>query len=497
MGFRFPSLCLFLVAVAIGPGLCGCAGESVTGAVPPQGAFYFPAAVQTLPIDPAVATSRFALVANTNFDTRFKVGWLSVVDVDALLTASAPVEGVVQQLDNVPADAVVQQLNLPSFAGPIAIDTSTEFAEGETRLAFMGHRGSYLLSIVEVTVQDGVPRISCGDAAATTALNSMERQTDCDRRHLYSLQDNANLAGFDVSVSTDNLIDPYAVAIYSDPVSSELKLAVSFLSHNATDTTRLLVFRVQTHPGPNEPFLVPEHVVGLGQAGVSSIAVRPSDCAQLGDCATYLAATSHLFGGLSETSAIFAVTFSVDGTIRETTHGVAADIGGGEVGDLVFTPDGQSAFATNNGPDSLVAIDSSQHSQQVLGGATGATYVVEPSYGLIDALPLAGRPSALVYFTGQVDGIERDFVATTGFTGNELDFVSVTGGALFSVAQLRDVGSGPFGLAQLADAAGDLLLVSTFYDHGVTVVRVPANNAAAATTITHVRSAEFGNASTE
>lgn len=483
--------CLALALTVTG----GCANTEIGGEAPPAGAFYFPIAVTALPAEAVGSGQGMALVSNANLDRRFASGWLSLIDVAGLLGAARP------------ADAVVQQISVPSIGGPIALavdpDPSHTLAAGGRWLAFMGHRGTRRLSIIEIRLEDGAVRLSCGDPAATAGLDALERRTDCDRRHLYALDDATNIAGFDATLNSDDFRDPYAVSTSVDPVTGQGRLAVSFLSHTSNDTNWLLLFHINNDAADSEPFLVPERAVALGQAGVGSIAFRPqSPSCQTStpeaECSTtYIAASSRYYGSASEYSSVFAVTIGADDSVRQTTHRIPADIDSTEAGSIVFDPAGARAYATNNGSDSLIALDTSLTSQAVVSGVE-LSYVVEPSYRVIQALPLTGLPSEIVYFSRN----SHDFVATTAFTGDHVDILAVTGGALVPVAQVRgtqanNVGSRPFAIATLPVGDDDLLLVGTLYDHGITAIRVPGNDAAAASVVARVRSTELGEVSVQ
>ncbi len=457
--------------------LAGCIASEANSLPPPEGAFYYPNAITVLPEVSTAPERRFAVVSSSNFDRRFASGWLSLVDLDALQVASEPRE------------AVLQQLAVPSFAGPMAFDSSSALVEGETRLLVFGHRGMSLLTLVQVTVRDGVPLLTCGDPDATAGLATALRYTDCDRRHLYALDDAGELGKLDVFPEVEALTDPYAVTFHPDPAGGATKLAVGFLSQDSQANTLLLSFALPAAANAEEPLLSPERVVTVGRAGLGPLALRPSVGCD-GACPVHLASgVRRLFRG-SLYSSVMAVAFEVDGTTRASVHSLANDTGGGQGGEMVFSPDGNLAYLINNAPDELLVLDTSLSSTTVFEHA-GPRQVVSPAYRFLSAVPVFGRPSALAYVAR--DG--GDLLVTPSFTTDELMLTAVHSASLVPLLRLSGVGAGPFDVEVINDGDDRLLLISTFYDHGITFVRIPATEASAATVIARVRSEELGDAS--
>lgn len=455
----------------------GCADVEGESNAPPE-AFYYPTGLTVLPALTGAPGRQFALVGSSNFDLRFSAGWVSLVDVDALFTAGEP------------ADAIVDQVRLPSFGGPIAV---ARLGESERTLAVLGHRGAQTLSVIEITSEGGTPRLSCGDPDATADLSTLERRTDCDRRHLYVLDDD-NLADFPATLDADDFTDPYAVAFVPRVETGELLLVVGFLSHALDSSSRLLVFLVNPDAGPGEAFLVPERVLVAGQSGIGDLVARPipASCgadASAPECMPFVAGTSRYYGSASERSVVFGVSLDPD-QIRLAARSITDEVDGAELGGMVFAADGDTAYVTNNGPDSVVVLDSRLVSTPRTGDPT--SYYLEPTYAFRGALSLSGRPAGLAY----LDRSDTDLLAVAVFTEDDLALLSVAGGTLVSTHRVYNVGSGPSVLAGVREASGDdLVLVGTFFNHGLTAVRVPADNVLGAAVVARVRDPELGDAS--
>ncbi|MBN1962586.1 MAG: hypothetical protein JW841_16765 [Deltaproteobacteria bacterium] len=492
--FRSQSLAFYAALFMIG----GCADTELGVVLPPKGAFYFPTAIAPLPSSITGIGQDMALVSNANFDRRFGSGWLSLVSVASLLNAQKP------------ADAVIKQLNIPAIGGPIALDTTQSLSDNGRILAFIGHRGSYLISIIEITKVNDELNISCGNPDAVEGLDSNERHTDCDRQHLYALDDETNIAKFNEEMNKDNFIDPYALATYVDHNSGQSKLAVSFVSHLSESLNRLLIFNINNQANETDAFLIPEHAIILGEAGVGSLAIRPPvagcNLSEPG-CDTYIAASSRFYSTYSEYASIFAVTIAPDGTVRRTIHDLAAEIGGYDAGGIIFSPDGSHAYVATNSQDNLIALDTSLTSRAIIDDYS-YSYVLEPNYTITQVLPLMGTPTNLINFTGNnplgSTNEEIEYIALTSFTANQIDIIATIRGALISVAQIHGsqtaenyIGLRPLALANISTNNEILLLVGTLYDHGVTTIRIPRDNVAFASVINRVRTTEFGEVSTK
>lgn len=467
-----------------------CADTYAQGNAPPATSFYYPSAVAVVPTQ---SSDRFALVSNTNFDLRFAAGWLSVVDLQVLQGASSPRD----------TSLVRQQLRVPSFAGPIAIDTSTPIRAGDApRLAFIAHRGTRLLTAIEVSVDaNGVPTLSCGRSGSTVGMGEIERRTDCDLAHFYDL---SNPTGFD-AVDPQDLYDPFAITLYRDAIDGTEHLAVSFLSHFHDDTL-LLTFAVGSVDDPKGVFQ-PEHAVKLGAATVAKLLPQPNPAnIQAPSCnlhpvppetlsatcvRTRLISGNFVYGAGTDSSLLRVVTIDGTNTATLTRHLLSTDVGGTAISGFAFSPDGSRAFVVNRSPDSLVSVDMTLATPPAT--TTTSAVVDQPRFGLLDVLPLGSQPSDVTY----IDRAPIPLVAVPRFRAKELDVVASAGDALVSVAVVTSVGSGPFATATWREASGDdFVLVSTFFDHGLSVVRIPAGDAGAASLVRHVRSAELGDATT-
>jgi hypothetical protein len=462
-----------------------CADTYAQGNAPPATSFYYPTTVAVLP--QTTHPDRFALVSSSNFDLRFNAGWLSVVDLKVLLDPSTATPSA--------AGLVHQQLRVPSFAGPIAARLDTALAAGETRLAFIAHRGTRLVTVVEISAaSDGVPHLSCGVAGSTLNMGEIERRTDCDLKHFFDL---SNPTGFDATVDPQDLYDPYAITLFTDELDGTDHLALSFLSRTNSDTM-LLTFGVGD---ASSGFLHPEHAVKLGAATIGQLVplVSPSPdpackTTPADTCVrTRLIAGNRVYGSGTDSSLLRVVTITGTNGVVVTNHYLSTDVGGTAITGLTLAPDRKRAYVVNRSPDSLVSLDMTLATPADVGSTTTTTSVIDqPRFGVVDVLPLGSEPQDLLYLPRTVP-----LLTVPRFRARELDVVAAPGAALVSVAVVTNIGSGPFGSTTWTEASGgDLVLVSTFFDHGLSVVRIPSGDPGAASLISRVRSADLGDATT-
>jgi hypothetical protein len=459
-----------------------CARE-LTGEAPPQ-AFYFPVSVGV------PHGSHFGIVVSSNFDLRFTTGWVSAIDTDQVAAALAGGAGG----EIAPAGFITSQIQIPSLPGPLAIDATGT-------IGVIAQRGSRLLTIVDIS--GGGATLSCADSnpPSTVGLTTDEQRTDCDRRHLFNLAstDNLNSPVWGATLLTDDVRDPYAVTIFQR--GGATLVAVGFLSRDADRLGQILIYTLNRE---GTPMLEPFARVNIGlsatdSAETSALAVRPPD----GDGGSpFLAATSHRTISEDRFSTVFGVAIGSEleaqaGEIAATgaavlgtsVHAVSAETGGFQLPGLVFAPDGNNAYAANNSPDGVVVLDTSLEATQEAVPGQAQPQLTAPRYDVLDFVPTEGQPQGLLYLARPAG----DLLAVTSFKNDMLFLLSARAGALLPAARVDNVGAGPFAVADVDRGGGThWLLVATFFDHGLSVIEVPASGQLPTAPLAQLRDVSLG-----
>lgn len=431
----------------------GCARE-IAGEEPPEGVFYFPIGLATSP------DGHYAYVVNSNFDLRFNAGWLSVVDVDALVDMLS--DGV---SDLTPA--IVNQLKIPSLGGQIALDETG-------RVAIVAHRGTSLVTLVEIG--DEGRSLSCGvQRGERGTLSSQLKATQCDEAHLIKIDEE----GIEHDVPKEALEDPFAVSIFTysrppevDPETGETTVhppvrlgAVGYLSSGA-----VTLHPITGSPGsfamPGEPQAT--HVVGRGAVGT----LQPHPLAP----SEFLVATSQFItNGQRATVFTLRMAGPLEGDLTDAVaHSLSAAVGGVDLVDLEFSDDGNRAYASNRFPDSVVVLDSRLIDQQERDESLEYSTVQRPRFAVLDAVPIPGRPSGLRYLSRS----SGDVLAAASFDDDALFLLSVYGATLRTDYRLENIGLGPFDMVEVSRSGRQLLLITTFFDHGLSLVDVAPERSA-------------------
>ncbi len=450
------------LALVLLAGALGCARE-LPGDPPPARAFYFPVSVS------ASADGHFAYVVSSNFDLRYNAGWVSVVDLDHVVAAAAadPTGGPVN-----PREAITGQVRLLSLAGAMATT-----ADG--RLAAVPHRGSATLSLVELSA-DGAT-LSCGDGRSQAGLSRLEELTDCDRAHLVRLDEKAT---FPEELGELDVADPFSAAFTELADTGERLLAVGHLIGGARGG-RLSVFDV---PAVSEgvPSVTGRRSVRLGDAnGLSALVVHPDASG------AFLVGTSKVYSSTqSQRSLLFS--FDLARTLAEESdevvqHSVARPVGGYELSGLTFAPDGLTAYATNRAPDGVVVFDSSLQGFEETDGQGVRSTVVRPRYQVLGAAPAPGRPTGIVYLP-RAGG--ADLLAVSSLEEDAVFLYAVNAAELQLVGRLDEAGLGPYGVTHVSRNGRELLLVSGFFDHTLSVIDVTAASPLDFRVLARLRSSE-------
>ncbi|MEZ4270374.1 MAG: hypothetical protein R3C68_02710 [Myxococcota bacterium] len=468
LNFRQGALCGSLCLFGLG---IGCARE-LPGQTPPNSAFYFPVGLASSG-DFGDGAGEYIYVVNSNFDQRYKSGWLTVVDMNALLAGIDAGETG----DSLTA-AIVDELQVPSLGGQLSVAPQGD-------LGLLTGRGGQPMTVIEIS---GGIDLSCGDPASVADLNTALARTDCDRAHLIDVTPNVVKGAFPgtpLDVKEAAVADAFSAHFVnvpaSDGVSEVLYAVVSYLS-----STLVSVWEVDR---AGDSLLRADRTLLLtssGSRGIGALAVHPNRSV----AGTVFVAAANRFQG---NSTVYSMGLrrtldgeqEIDASRVLSAHSIGSEVGGLDVLDFAFNPSGDRAYALNRGPESVVILDTSLESVQVRSGGVNF-YEQRPMYRPIGALSLRGRPSALVYLP-RTEG--PDLLAVSSFADDAVFILSVQG-ETFQVEQRIDrVGLGPYDIIAVQRAGRSFLLVSTFFDHGLAVIDVSSSAPENFRRIAHVQSA--------
>lgn len=422
-----------LLAAFLGAGACA---RELPGEAPPARSFYYPQDVAATP------QGRYVYVLSSNFDQRFNAGWVSVVDVDAVLDA------VDAEREN-PRAAVVHQLRVLSLGGELALAP-------DGKRGLITHRGVRRAQplVTVFSASDAGSKLRCGDPNDNTGLNTADRRTDCDREHLLEL---------DVDLER-NVANPFSAVAWHWGGDADVPVAA----------VGMLGEPVMVVLGLAEP-ATQLGVLPVGQGGISSIAVHPDASGR------YLAALSHLGGAQPQPSSIYSIELGVRAgepdiaASRVARDALHQQTGGRDLADIAFAPDGQHAYVTNrygdaNDPQPGGVVATRSAFADVERSETQAR--ARPVYEAVGSQPIAVEPAQLAY----VPRPQGDLLAVASFTDDTVDVLAVEGGQLQPVARIDGVGAGPFAVEHVSRAGRQLLWVSNFIDHSLAVVDVSSES---------------------
>ncbi|MFC1610215.1 YncE family protein [Myxococcota bacterium] len=466
-----------LTATLLGFGV-GCARD-LPGEAPPDHAFYFPISVQVSP------DYRYAYVVSSNFDLKYNAGWVSAVDLDRVLEAvgdGAPAPVPTSDMPALLESALVSQLRVLSLAGNLALNE-------DGSLAILPHRGDPTVTLMEIT-EEGAS-LTCGNANATKKLNKIEEQTDCDVDHLVRLDAKET---FDEELADNEVKDPFSATMftYRPETGDELPLAAVGHLSSSEDGGRLALFEVSGRQGEEPPRLGALRAVRIGRSGVANLAVHPDTSG------AFVAGASQVSGSDSVLSTIYSIDVGraleqkEDGSWRRSDnvpwrHSINAELGGLDLLGIAFSPSGQLAFVSNRRPDSVVVLDASLLTIEEIQDDGSIRHIVRPRYSVVGATPIPDRPAGVVYVP-RAD--VSDLVVVASFDDDVLFALTPQGTELKITGRLDNVGLGPFALARASRGGRELLLVTTFFDHGLAIFDVTPAEPTSFELLAHLRSEE-------
>jgi hypothetical protein len=436
-----------------------CARE-FSGFEPPPNSLYFPVSVTLSP------DHRYAYIPNTNFDLRYNAGWVTVLDLDAALAE-------IDAGNNNPTSALTSRVKVVSLAGNLSISEAGD-------VAVVASRGGGTLTLMEVS--DDGSTLSCGDPDATEGLNRVEERTDCDAEHMVRMTTNLFPGQ---TLEEQEVVDPFTTLLFTwrpeGGADGRTLAAVGHMTASANGS-RVSLFEVDR----DAPELVPVRSIGLPAVSpLASLVLHPATNG------TRVVGISQRFStSVSPGSTLFSIDISAalaaEDEVRSAT---LVDVGGDELFGLVFSSsdteaNGRRAYVTNRSPDTVVVLDSTLvpvEEEQ----ADGTIEVVDrPRYRVLGAVPIPDDPGGIAY-VGRDSG---DLIAVASLNGDVIELLAPLGNGLRRVGRFEDVGLGPLGMAHAHRQGRDLLLVTTFYDHGLVIFDLTAENPADFVRLAHIRS---------
>lgn len=458
---RWPRMAPVLMSTALA--LVGCI-RALPGEEPPEGArLYYPARMALS------ADGSTAFVVNLNFDQRFNTSWLTQVDVPQLVALAEKGQSVLPALQ--------QGLHVPGLGGDLVFDA-------QSKRAYLAHRGAGLLTVLDVVAApQGATTLSCGvpDGSGAEGLGHYEAHTDCDRAHLMRLKEAVvNVDGKNTDPNKRQYDDPYALAVLPQADGSTavavgylgagritvlhddgvgLPQVAGYIKTPARGVARLLVrddgllfAASKSHMGRSlDADLTKSYLMGIDlrdpNTGLTSV----------------LGAQSK--GGLLAQS--YALSTALGGLSRTQPSGISG---------LVASPNDRSQLlVVSQQPDAVTLVDVSRP-PQTSSQEDGTQVVTYPDLGfaLLGAESVAQSTlSDVVYVPRQTS----DLVVVTSLSQDALYFFDPSYSDLQLVHRITlGAGQGPVGLLPVQVNGKEYLLVSTFFDHGLSVIDISATN---------------------
>jgi hypothetical protein len=423
---RFFGLALLLCA--------GCA-EDFVGIEPPADArFYFPGRMTQS------SDGSTVYIVNTNFDQQFTAGWISVLDTNTL------VDAIIQGTDPTVAVDPNLLLKVPTLGGQLVLDPNFG-SDPNTVRGYMPSRSNGLLTTVDITNNT---QLSCGDSNNDQGLPYALRRTDCAASHLFNFTLNPAPNNVGNLKMTTDFADPLVAAILPGntaqyPNTPERLLVVGFMSSPWVEVL-----------DPTQSNLVPLRVIYLGNTATLSLTQAPKNYPGQFIAGSHVVNASIDRGKLYFVDAAGSVQNNAD--TMQTPYNLNGDMGSYELASL--TLNGNQLYAASRSPDALLSIslgNPNTYGAQLL---TGSTAVASSS------------PTSVLYL-GERGASENDLVAMTSASQDTLYFFTPQGNRLQLVQRVAlPNGAGPFDLTRVKRNGKDLLLVTTFFDHGLSIIDI-------------------------
>lgn len=448
---------------------------------PPAGTlFYYPMSVAAHQDNTGQFQGDKVYIVNSNFDQRFDAGWVTELDMPTLTQVLGTSGG--EDYEAV-RTAFRSSLKVPNLGAGMSVSGQR---------AYIPHRGTGLLTVLDI---DPSGSVHCGDSSNKKGLVPTLARTQCDSAHLIDL----------VALATANppANNTFNRHDYQDPFSSAILPAENgstLVSVGYISSAWLTVLQMPAGTSPAPTF---RRHIAVGTGAVSSLQPTPNESGKL-------TATSRKIDTTADMSSVYTIDVATSvgsGTDSLVKNYVFNDAGGQDVYSAAFSPDGNRLYVTNRSPDSVVALQSWSPPVGGLGGAVN--YTNNPNMRVTSAAVIDSTlPSDLVYLSR---GGANDLVAVAGLLTDSIYFFSPRNGVLQLVSRIKlskgptrqdgnkvttFSGRGPYGMVHAQRAgAYDYLVVSTFYDHGVSIIDVSGAEVLNYREVTHIsEGGSLGNA---
>ena len=243
----------------------------------------------------------------------------------------------------------------------------------------------------------------------------------------------------------------------------------------------------------NGPMLNPKAVIVVGDNGIGSLTRYPDPTPRLhpGDDArsSRRVRRSSVYSidlGLALDSGEALRTNESRGVTRVRLN---TTTGGQEIVDLATTPSGDFTYLSNNSPDALFVLDSSlvsyeltEEDDTVLRGS------LRPRLGIFSTVPQAGQPSGLAYLPRP----GGDVLLAASFRDDALFVNAVDGPDRRAVSRVDGVAAGPFTVQPVNLVDSQVLFISSFFDHGLSIVNVPFGELENTARVAQLRNPDMG-----
>ncbi len=482
--------------------------QDLVGTPPPDDVFYFPIGLSLN------QSGDLAYVVNSNFDLQFNSGWLSTIDLEAVVASGEPLIDPVRKdpnenLPGVFVDVVTSQLRIPSLGGVIA--------PGDDIL-YVAHRSDRLVSVIEI---DDERSPSCGDPDAEARLSLAERRTDCDRAHLFEItgdaaedvsSEQADLTDFDVS-------DPYSLTsfLFDDGTDTERFLFAGQLSIarlnalSAIDQEQFLCLGTyddrelnsaglpnearrtddERRDNPNACY-VEDELVDYGRSELLLSQGRFNRVVQVpvapgaSEPYNFMAAAGIIANGGTQRAGLVHIDLDLflTGEDRYNTNFViGTEVGGREFADLTFSPDGRFAYgatrvtartAGDSARGSVIRMDATITPIERTNAQGEIEVTRRPGYEVDAITALRGQPSGILYLE-RVSG--PDVLVVADLDQDSLFILDALSAEMPVIGRI-DAPGGPLSLATTVLNGREYVVVTLFYEHAVALVDLSASDPA-------------------